>query len=377
MNRAGFLGGAIFGCVLGLGMLAHAALGGTTGVVIPYHGHLDLDGNPVSGLVKLSFDIVNVDTGVDPTAYHFVPAADTPVSGGQFSVLITGVPEAKVTGQAVYVEVSITPPTGPVVTLAGRQRIYPVLAALTSGPGDFAVQGTLNAGAVTTSGTVNAGAVTTAGTLNAGGVTTSGTVTAGGVTTSGSLNGTNVNASNAQFTNFLGVPHVVNAGNPQDSPFLISRNGGTNILWVRTFSAGGSYNLELFEGQAYKPGGGSWGVVSDRRLKKNIAPLNGALERLLKLRSVTFEYKDPEKVHQFKGTQTGFIAQDVEQVFPEWVTENAEGYKTVSIRGFESESVQAIRELRQEKDAQIAALRQELAALRNLVSPQVAASCAH
>jgi len=64
-------------------------------------------------------------------------------------------------------------------------------------------------------------------------------------------------------------------------------------------------------------------------------------------------------------------------VFPEWVTENAEGYKTVSIRGFESESVQAIRELRQEKDAQIAALRQELAALRNLVSPQVAASCAH
>ena len=168
----------------------------------------------------------------------------------------------------------------------------------------------------------------------------------------------------------LHINHTLNAAAPQDSPFLISKRGGGIALWMRTFLAGGPFNLELFEGQAFKPGGGAWGVVSDRRLKKNIEPLGGALDRLLQLRSVSYEYKEPAKVHQFPGTQTGFIAQEVEEVFPEWVSENADGYKTVTIRGFESMSVQALRELRTEKDAEIADLKEELATLKKAVAAQ-------
>jgi hypothetical protein len=122
--------------------------------------------------------------------------------------------------------------------------------------------------------------------------------------------------------------------------------------------------MELFEGDAFKPGGGSWGVVSDRRLKKDIEPLAGALDKVLQLRSVTYQYKDPAKVGQLPGTQIGFIAQELEEVFPEWITVNADGYKTVNIRGFESLTVQSIRELRAEKDAEIAAVKTELAALK-------------
>lgn len=164
----------------------------------------------------------------------------------------------------------------------------------------------------------------------------------------------------------LHVNHVVNAGAAQDSPFLITRaSTGAPILWSRTFAAGAAYNLELFEGQAYKPGGGSWAAVSDQRLKKDIRNLDGALDSLLQLRSVTFEYKDHVAIHERPGRHNGFIAQEVEQVFPDWVSDAAGGMKSVAPVGFESLTVQALRELREEKDAQISELRQQNAALEN------------
>ena len=158
--------------------------------------------------------------------------------------------------------------------------------------------------------------------------------------------------------------------------FVRLSDTAADVLYMRTFVANGPLNPELLEGDAFKPGGGAWGVVSDRRLKKNIEPLAGALDQLLKLRSVTFEYKEPEKVHQFPGKQTGFIAQEVEQVFPEWVTTNAEGFKAVTVRSFESLAVQALRELRNEKDAEIAALKKQLAAQEAAAKAQKAAHAA-
>ena len=107
-------------------------------------------------------------------------------------------------------------------------------------------------------------------------------------------------------------------------------------------------------GQAYKPGGGSWAASSDIRLKHDIQDLGGSLEKLLQLHSVSFRYKDETKYPA--GVQTGFIAQEVEKVFPSWVSDGPDGFKAVSIYGFESLTVQALRELRAEKDAQIAAL---------------------
>jgi hypothetical protein len=147
----------------------------------------------------------------------------------------------------------------------------------------------------------------------------------------------------------------------QDSLFRIGTSGTLNGLEVRTFFGGGPINLELYEGNAFKPGGGSWGVVSDERLKKDIQPLKSALNRLMELRPVTYEYKEPEKMHQLPGTQIGLVAQEVETVFPDWVAVNADGYKTVNIRGFEALAVQALRELREEKDAEIASLKKQLA----------------
>jgi hypothetical protein len=110
-----------------------------------------------------------------------------------------------------------------------------------------------------------------------------------------------------------------------------------------------AFTLEV-NGSAGKPGGGSWSAPSDRRLKQNIQPLHSVLARLLNLQGVSFEWQDPTKHGNLTGTQIGMIAQDVEQVFPEWVDTGTNGYKTLTFRGFEALTVEAFRELQAEND---------------------------
>jgi hypothetical protein len=105
-------------------------------------------------------------------------------------------------------------------------------------------------------------------------------------------------------------------------------------------------NLEISGNVAAKPGGGEWGDTSDERLKTNIRPLAGALTDLLKLQGTTYEWKEPERHGDLAGRQIGFIGQDVEKVFPEWVSTGREGYKLLTIRGFSALSVEAFRELK-------------------------------
>ncbi len=59
---------------------------------------------------------------------------------------------------------------------------------------------------------------------------------------------------------------------------------------------------------------------SDARLKKDIEPLSDSLAKVLKLEPVTYEWKDATRG---QGVQLGFIAQDVQKVVPELVSENA------------------------------------------------------
>ncbi len=119
-------------------------------------------------------------------------------------------------------------------------------------------------------------------------------------------------------------------------------------------------------GNAFKPGGGFWSNLSDARLKKNIKDLaDGTLEKVLSLRGVNYEYKDPKSINELAGERTGFIAQEVEKVFPDWVEQHDSGYKMLTIRGFEAIVVEAIRELRDEKDKQIVELEAENEDLRD------------
>lgn len=126
-------------------------------------------------------------------------------------------------------------------------------------------------------------------------------------------------------------------------------NSSADFFRIGTEDANGSNYQDRFffrsDGVAAKPGGGSWAAISDRRTKRDIEPLQGALERLLELRGTTFFYKEPEKYGGTAEKQIGFVAQEVEQVFPQWVHQLHDGTKFVSITGFEALTVESLREL--------------------------------
>jgi hypothetical protein len=76
---------------------------------------------------------------------------------------------------------------------------------------------------------------------------------------------------------------------------------------------------------------GSWAAVSDARFKQNVEDLDGALDRTLALRGVTFDWRRDEypERHFSARRGLGFIAQEVEAIYPELVITGPDGYKSV------------------------------------------------
>jgi hypothetical protein len=98
---------------------------------------------------------------------------------------------------------------------------------------------------------------------------------------------------------------------------------------------------------------------SDRRLKKDITPFGSMLSKLAALQPVHYFWRSEEFPNrQFGNAQAdGLIAQDVEQVLPELVVTDDDGYKAVNYAKLPLLTIQAIRELKAENDA----LKQRLA----------------
>jgi hypothetical protein len=85
---------------------------------------------------------------------------------------------------------------------------------------------------------------------------------------------------------------------------------------------------------------------SDRRWKTNVLPLSNSLDRITGLNGVSFEWRIsefPEKNFR-QGSNLGFIAQDVEQIIPQIVMTDEEGYKSVDYAKLVPEIVEAIKE---------------------------------
>lgn len=122
--------------------------------------------------------------------------------------------------------------------------------------------------------------------------------------------------------------------------------------------------FRLFFDNPIKPTAGGFAAASDARLKHDVQDMHAVLDRLLALRGVQFRYREDAPDGFFApGLLTGFIAQEVEAVFPDWVSEHPSGYKLVAPKGFDALVVEALRELRIEKDVQIEALRAHNATL--------------
>ena len=86
---------------------------------------------------------------------------------------------------------------------------------------------------------------------------------------------------------------------------------------------------------------GAYTQSSDRNLKKDIDDMESVLDKVKQLKPSTFNYVD------FNGIgpkSIGFIAQDVESIFPDLVRDGDDGYKGLVYDGFAVIAIKAIQE---------------------------------
>jgi hypothetical protein len=111
---------------------------------------------------------------------------------------------------------------------------------------------------------------------------------------------------------------------------------------------------------------------SDRRWKKNIKTINSALDKVRRMRGVKFDWRrnEFESKNFDEKTHVGFIAQEVEEVVPEFVTTDPEGYKAVAYSNVTALLVEAIKDQQniiEQQKAEIDAVNAKLAQLERAI----------
>jgi hypothetical protein len=126
--------------------------------------------------------------------------------------------------------------------------------------------------------------------------------------------------------------------------FLINPNGGN--VGIGTSAPTDTLSVN---GTASKPGGGTWAVFSDERLKNIKGNFTSGLNAVMRLQPLRYEYK-PDNALGIKspGEHIGFGAQAVQQVLPEAVTQTAGGYLMVNNDPIILAMLNAIKEQQQE-----------------------------
>ena len=129
---------------------------------------------------------------------------------------------------------------------------------------------------------------------------------------------------------------------------------GINAAKVRYQVPAGNYhsfyagNSILAEAQ---PNGNFWVLGSyqgsDRRLKKDIAPIDFDYSKFSKINSYRYRWIDSAKDQR---PQTGFIAQEIAELFPNLVSENSEGTLGVNYVGFIPYLVESIKQLKKQNE---------------------------
>jgi hypothetical protein len=142
---------------------------------------------------------------------------------------------------------------------------------------------------------------------------------AGGSNTTGSNNvflgsGTNTSTGGLSNAAAIGARAYVSAPNSLVLGAIKGVNGATDSTKVGIGTSAPAYLLHV-NGTAAKPGGGSWTVASDQRLKKNVSAFTDGLDVLTKVKPVWFEYNGQASMPTDKR-YVGVIAQQMKEIAP-------------------------------------------------------------
>ncbi len=149
---------------------------------------------------------------------------------------------------------------------------------------------------------------------------------------------------------------------------IAGTNGCTNSVSVGIGTTTPD-SLLTVNGTADKPGGGSWGTYSDGRLKTVNGSFASGLDQVMQLRPIRYRYK-PDNGMGIRDADEhiGVVAQEVQRVIPEAVTENGRGYLLVNNDPIIWSMVNAIKEQQREIEQQQKLLRAQSAAMKSLVA---------
>jgi hypothetical protein len=121
----------------------------------------------------------------------------------------------------------------------------------------------------------------------------------------------------------------------------IPNSNDSNAYIVYATNSGGNCFNVLGNG-SLENATGSYGTISDLRLKENISDARNYLADLLKLRVVKYSLKSEASA---VATKIGLIAQEVEQVFPTLVETNSDEVKSIKTTVLIPMLLKAIQEL--------------------------------
>jgi len=120
-----------------------------------------------------------------------------------------------------------------------------------------------------------------------------------------------------------GIGSIRSSDNKDEDFYIGNAIGGGYVEHLRMKNNGylglgtsAPTSLLSVNGTADKPGGGSWGTFSDRRVKKDIEKFEDGLNVINQLKPVTYRYNEKSGYEDQNKKYVGFIAQDVEKVAP-------------------------------------------------------------
>jgi hypothetical protein len=135
--------------------------------------------------------------------------------------------------------------------------------------------------------------------------------------------------------------HDGTVGNPRLLGWRLPNSSDSSAYFVYAINSGGNC-FNVFGNGSVNNSTGTYGTISDLRLKENISDARNYLADLLKLRVVKYSLKSEQSA---VATKIGFVAQEVEQVFPTLVETNGDDVKSIKTSILIPMLLKAIQEL--------------------------------
>ena len=297
-----------------------------------FSGSFEGEGSGVTGIISSSYSVTASYSNTSTSASHAVNADIAPFSG------LTGRPTLVSSSIQLGSDISgsVNAATASLLTTASATNN--VITFTKGGGATFAV--TINTGSdANTTSVVSDTTPQLGGNLDLNTKTISGS---GTISMVGNISGQEITGSDALFTNVIatGVTSTTLAATSGITGATLNTTGIVSGSIIKSANAISGSSL-LIQGTIKATGDVTAFHSSDARLKSNITPIKGALDKIKTIGGYEFDWNDKS---EHTGHDVGVIAQEIEFVLPEVVVTRENGYKAVRYEKIVALLIEALKE---------------------------------